>query len=226
MFKEHITDHPMCKDVFSYFPFGFEGRIWDLIVSVPDHCLSFYFLSWDPKGEEKRGIAWLERAKCDWCNYVSKKFKLYEEVEKTETSRGGRKTAKTNISTQIGLMQTPIGNTALRKVLLSANIPAPSSKGLQKSSKFVRKSVEEQNKRDIQKRRKNLFAANIYRNEGNITAVDVEGDGIYNNKLYSGVGKTQFQPSTQMVYILVENSTPEKLFTHHSSYIRNLNSVA
>ena len=23
-------------------PFGFEGRMWDLIVSVPDHCLSFY----------------------------------------------------------------------------------------------------------------------------------------------------------------------------------------
>ena len=30
--------------VFSYFPFGFEGKMWDLIVSVPDHCLSFYFL--------------------------------------------------------------------------------------------------------------------------------------------------------------------------------------
>ena len=29
--------------IFSYFPFGFEGRIWDLIVSVPDHCLYFYF---------------------------------------------------------------------------------------------------------------------------------------------------------------------------------------
>ena len=28
--------------VFSYFPFGFEGRMWDLFVSVPDHCLSFY----------------------------------------------------------------------------------------------------------------------------------------------------------------------------------------
>ena len=24
------------------FSFGFEDRIWDLIVSVPDHCLSFY----------------------------------------------------------------------------------------------------------------------------------------------------------------------------------------
>ena len=31
--------------VFSYFPFGFEGRIWYLIVSVPDHCLSFYLLT-------------------------------------------------------------------------------------------------------------------------------------------------------------------------------------
>ena len=28
--------------VFSYFPFGFGARMWDLIVSVPDHCLSFY----------------------------------------------------------------------------------------------------------------------------------------------------------------------------------------
>ena len=25
-----------------FFPFGSEGRMWDLIVSVPDHCLSFY----------------------------------------------------------------------------------------------------------------------------------------------------------------------------------------
>ena len=32
--------------VFSYFPFGFEGRMWDLIVSVPDHCLSLPWLCW------------------------------------------------------------------------------------------------------------------------------------------------------------------------------------
>ena len=30
--------------VFSYFLFGFEGRIWDLTVSVTDYCLSFYFV--------------------------------------------------------------------------------------------------------------------------------------------------------------------------------------
>ena len=28
--------------VFSYFPFVFEGRMLDLIVSIPDHCLTFY----------------------------------------------------------------------------------------------------------------------------------------------------------------------------------------
>ena len=33
--------------VFSYFPFGFEGRMWYPIVSVPDHCLSFYLLNID-----------------------------------------------------------------------------------------------------------------------------------------------------------------------------------
>ena len=30
--------------VFSYFPLDFEGRMWDIIISVPDHCLSYYFV--------------------------------------------------------------------------------------------------------------------------------------------------------------------------------------
>ena len=29
--------------------FGFEGTMWDLIVIVPDHCLSFYFVSIDKR---------------------------------------------------------------------------------------------------------------------------------------------------------------------------------
>ena len=35
--------------VVSYFPFGFEGRMWDLIVSVPDQCLYFYLTSHNVK---------------------------------------------------------------------------------------------------------------------------------------------------------------------------------
>ena len=26
------------------FPFGIEGVMWDVIVLIPDHCLSIYFL--------------------------------------------------------------------------------------------------------------------------------------------------------------------------------------
>ena len=44
--------------VFSYFPFGFAGRTWYLIVSVPDHCLSFYF-PYDRNNYEK------DYKKCD-----------------------------------------------------------------------------------------------------------------------------------------------------------------
>ena len=33
------------NNVFSYFPFGFEGRIWDLILSVPDHFTEITELS-------------------------------------------------------------------------------------------------------------------------------------------------------------------------------------
>ena len=31
--------------VISFLSFG--GRMWDLIVPVPDHCLSFYFINFD-----------------------------------------------------------------------------------------------------------------------------------------------------------------------------------
>ena len=42
-FTERAFRKLLSMYVFSYFPFGFEGRIWGIIVSVPDHCLTFYF---------------------------------------------------------------------------------------------------------------------------------------------------------------------------------------
>ena len=37
-FRKVLSFYIVC-----YFPLDFEGRIWDLILSVPDHCLSFSF---------------------------------------------------------------------------------------------------------------------------------------------------------------------------------------
>ena len=48
--------------VFSYFTLGFEGRMWDLIVSVPDHCLSFYFSSKSELCKEVKSICQLKSA--------------------------------------------------------------------------------------------------------------------------------------------------------------------
>ena len=41
-------------------------------------------------------------------------------------------------------------------------------------------------------------------------AVNVQADGCCNNALYSGVGKTPFQPSTQDIYVVAENETNKK----------------
>ena len=38
VFRERLS---IC--VCSFFPFSFEGWMWDLIVFIPDHCLSVYF---------------------------------------------------------------------------------------------------------------------------------------------------------------------------------------
>ena len=43
--KGHLTQNnqPTSISVCVSCPSGFENWIWDLIVLVPDHCLSFYF---------------------------------------------------------------------------------------------------------------------------------------------------------------------------------------
>ena len=38
VFRERLSIY-VCASL----PFGFEGRMWDLIVIAPDHCLYFYF---------------------------------------------------------------------------------------------------------------------------------------------------------------------------------------
>ena len=35
----------VCMCVCASFSFGFEGEMWDLLVLIPDHCLSFSFSS-------------------------------------------------------------------------------------------------------------------------------------------------------------------------------------
>ena len=40
--------------------------------------------------------------------------------------------------------------------------------------------------------------------------INIQSDDMYNNALYSGIGKTPFQPATQVVYTAVEHTTKDK----------------
>ena len=95
------------------------------------------------------------------------------------------------------------------KLLLGANIPAPSRYGMQNCVTQVGELIKKWNTEDMHARRPQLKAISKWRNRPE-DQVDVEADGMYNNNLYSGVEKTPFQAGTQCTYTVAENVTPKK----------------
>lgn len=165
------------------------------------------FLYWDTRKEEQRGFVWRATLSCDQCSFISNKYKLYTEIP---CKKKGPKAAAINYGIQVGLTQVPMGAAGLRKILLSGNIPAPSTKGMQNSANKVCEKIKLENLSDMAKIREELKTINTYRGHPQ-NEIDVEGDACYNNPLYSGVGKTPFQPATQSCYVIVENMTDKKL---------------
>ncbi|KAK3106329.1 hypothetical protein FSP39_017781 [Pinctada imbricata] len=161
-------------------------------------------LVWHLASEERRGLGCREVAKCTKCKYMSSMHTLYTEVQ---TPSQGRKCADLNLGLQVGLCLSPIGPTSLRRICLSTNMPAPSSKGLQLAANKVGKAIVEENKKDMRRRSQRLKQINILRGIQTPENIHVQSDAVYNNPLYSGVGKTPFQPATQVVYTVAENET-------------------
>lgn len=162
------------------------------------------FLSWDMQAEQKFGLGWRERATCDKCSFTSEMFNLFEE-ENRDTP--GRRPATINKALHVGLSQISIGPSSFSKLLCSINTPPPSAAGMQKSANSTMEVVQEENKNDMRLRCQDLRSINTLKGK-NPATVNVQSDGCYNNALYSGVGKTPFQPSTQAIYLVAENETP------------------
>ncbi|XP_056003425.1 uncharacterized protein LOC130049607 [Ostrea edulis] len=131
-------------------------------------------------------------------------YSLYVEVE---SGSRGRKAAAINYGLQIGLSQTPIGSSSLRKILMSTNTPPPAESSLQKTSNTIMQKVITLNKSDMKKRCKKLVDINKLRGAKSPKTIGIQCDGMYNNPLYSGVGETPFQPATQTVFSIAENVT-------------------
>ena len=135
--------------------------------------------------------------------------RVYNLNDEIETGKPERKSSTANVGLNIGLSQTPIGTSNVRKLCLSTNIPAPPRRGLYKCANKVCKSIENVNKSDMKARRKTLWTTNLLRGQSE-TEIAVQSDGMFNNPLYSGIGKTPFQPATQCSYSVVENVTNKK----------------
>lgn len=178
VFRDHQNSHPDC-----------DGK-----------------LQWDTLGERQRGLCWQERTVCSGCNFKSKYYKLYKEVD---TGKPGPKPASANIGAEVGLMHTRSGNTALRDVFLAAGLPAPSLKSMNKMSNNVGQQIIYTNDRDL-KRQRNKIKEVISLRDDLGAGIPVESDCSYNNAAYSGVGKTPFQPATQVVCTVSENATSDK----------------
>ena len=163
-------------------------------------------LDFDYNSEQQRMLCWREKVKCDRCEYVSQRYNLYDEIK---TGKAGRKSATANVGLNIGLSNTQIGPSSVRKLCLSTNIPAPSRRGMQKCANAVSKTIETVNKSDMQARRQTLKTINLLRGQPE-TEISVQCDGMFNNPLFSGIGNTPFQPATQCSYSVVENVTKKK----------------
>ncbi|XP_033746965.1 uncharacterized protein LOC117332191 [Pecten maximus] len=164
-------------------------------------------MDFDFKTQECRGLGWRIGLKCTKCTYVSSVYSLYEGRKKP--GRKGRDTVQMNCAVQVGLTQTRIGNSAMRLTLMSANIPAPSERGMQKSANKVCDQIEELNKTDMGGLRKRIREINIHL--GNPpNKVDLMVDATYNNPIYSGGGKTPFQPASQVMFSTIEHNTKDQ----------------
>jgi hypothetical protein len=157
--------------------------------------------------EVKWGLNWKEGMKCSSCKYVSPVHKLYKEISGDSVT--GRKSSTCNVGLQIGLSKTPIGNNTLRSILLAADIPAPSTSGLQKAANRVNAQLIKENKADMQQRRQTIIEVNTARGLP-ANSLSISGDGAFNNPLSSASGQTPWQPATQVTYVVTENVTKDK----------------
>lgn len=157
-------------------------------------------LQWDIQAEQQWGLGWLEKLHCPDCGYRSPMTKVFNEVEGKQ--RRGRKSGASNRALQVGLSHCMIGNTAMRDLLLTMNIPAPSASAMQYQLNSVGPVLVQVNKNDMASRLKNLAHSS--------SSIMVEGDCRYNNPLRTAAGKTPYQPATQAVYTVCENMTDQK----------------
>lgn len=163
-------------------------------------------LEFDAEACRQRTLAFEERLKCTNCKYVSKYYKLYEEIK---TGKRGRRAAKINVGLQLGLMNTQISNTGAVQILAHSNMIPPHKKSMQVMSNKIGEKVKSLNMQNMHSIRQSLKDENAKCGNKNPSEVNVEGDSCYNNPLFSS-DNTPFQAGTVVTTTMCENNTTNK----------------
>ena len=174
--REHAATHPGCK-----------GN-----------------LKFHQAGEVQRGFCWREQLKCDICQYISQRRKLYEEVK---SSKRGPKTATANVGAQVGASHTGVANAGLSRIFVAMNTPAPSLSSMQSTANRVNKSIVKTNDNDMATIRRDIKEVQAACGQDKL---NIEVDCRYSNPTHASTGNTPFQAATQMTQLVAENLTTSK----------------
>ena len=132
-------------------------------------------LCWDSRSDRQFGICWTMGLMCDRCQYRSKPYNMYYEVD-SEPGRRGRKAATANVGLQVGLTHSSISNTAFRNILMAANIVPPSYSGMQHRANKIGDVIVDLNQQDMSDIRQDLKTVQHLRGQTANTPIPVEGD--------------------------------------------------
>ena len=99
------------------------------------------------------------------------------------------------------MSSSPIEYRSFTKILLCCNIAALSASSLQKKKKKKKLCVKHRTlMKRLWKEEESNWLTLISRDKNYLHSISVQLYGIYNSRLYVGIGHTPFQPATQDNY--------------------------
>lgn len=155
--------------------------------------------------ELQKGMAWKVAVACRTCGYKGSLHQLYDTVPKAGR---GAKAAAVNHGLQVGLLDSPIGNTKAQVVVAALNTPPPSLKGMMKTSYAVCSRTVTQAEDDLHRIRRQMVETNKARGLPAKEPVNISIDTRYNSDRISCRNKAG-QSASQAVGIAIENQTDQ-----------------
>ena len=128
--------------------------------------------------EQQVGLCWKESLKCVNCEYHSRMYKLYSEIE---TGRCGQRAATMNVALHIGLQDSTTATTKFRHILTAMDTPPPSHTGLQRTANKVAALTAQATMDDLRMRRQRSKETNTLRGLPEDAPINISVDVRYNS---------------------------------------------